>query len=452
MKNELIAAIATAPGQAGIAVIRISGDGALDILKKIFKRSGDYESHKLYYGSIKNNGEVIDYGMAAFMKAPHTYTGEDTVEIFCHGGYAVSRSVLSATLDAGCRMARAGEFTKRAFLNGRLDLSQAEAVSELIAANAKLAAKTALTALSGRIKKKINDMREKLVDFIAKIEVCIDYPEDDVEEQTAGMILPDLKKIIDELDDMLATANRGRIYKEGLLVAIMGRPNVGKSSLLNAIVGENRAIVTQIPGTTRDTLEATVDIKGLEVNLIDTAGIRQGGDEIEKIGIERATDVIDKADIILFVVDNAAGITDDDMKVFDKIGDKPHVTVINKIDIGSPIDVDELQNKLGDTDVIYVSAKENNNIVELEDKIFEYVGVNELGRKETVLSNVRHVEAIRGARQYLMDTVAPLQDNMPIDLVVSDIRDAWHALGEVTGETVDEEIVERIFAKFCVGK
>ncbi|MCK5130402.1 MAG: tRNA uridine-5-carboxymethylaminomethyl(34) synthesis GTPase MnmE, partial [Clostridiales bacterium] len=336
MKNDLIAAIATAPGQAGIAVVRISGDNALDVLQKIFSHSGDYETHKLYYGTIKNEGNIIDYAMVAFMKAPHTYTGDDTIEVFCHGGYAVSRSVLSTVLEKGCRMAKAGEFTKRAFLNGRLDLSQAEAVSELIAANAQRAADVALNALSGRIKKQIDNMREKLLDFLAKIEVCIDYPEDDVEQQTAKMLLPEIQIMINDLETLLQTAHRGRIYKEGLTVAIAGRPNVGKSSLLNAIMGESRAIVTTTPGTTRDTLEAHVDINGLEVMLIDTAGIRKSDETIEKMGIERAENVIARADIVLLVIDNNTGITQEDIKVFQKLADKPYIVVINKMDIGSP--------------------------------------------------------------------------------------------------------------------
>ena len=452
MEHDLIAAIATAPGQAGIAAVRISGDGALSVLKKIFIHSGEYESHKLYYGKVVSAGSAIDYAMAAFMQAPHTYTGDDTVEIFCHGGYAVTQAVLQAALDAGCRMAQAGEFTKRAFLNGRLDLSQAEAVSDLIAANATLAAQTALTALSGRIKDKVNGMRETLLDFLAKIEVCIDYPEDDVEQQTAETITPELRAIISELDHMIATSHRGRIYKEGLLVAIAGRPNVGKSSLLNAIMGESRAIVTTTPGTTRDTLEADVEINGLEVKLIDTAGIREGGDEIERMGIQRAGNAIDSADIILFVVDNAEGVTAEDLTIYEKVKNKPHITVVNKTDSGSFIDEKVIRENFGDSDYIFISALANTNIVELENKVFDFVGIHELGKKETVLSNVRHIEAIKAAKRHLLEAADALGEGLPIDMASIDIKDAWHALGEVTGETVDEQIVERIFSKFCVGK
>lgn len=452
MKHDLIAAIATAPGQAGIAAIRISGDGALNIIKKIFSHKDEYESHKLYYGKIKDNEEILDYAMAAYMKAPHTYTGDDTVEIFCHGGYAVSQSVLSCVLDAGCRMAEAGEFTKRAFLNGRMDLSQAEAVSDLIAANASLAAQTALNALSGRIKNQVNNMREILLDFIAKIEVCIDYPEDDVEEQTAEKIIPEVVNMIYSLEKLLKTAHRGRIYKEGLIVAIAGRPNVGKSSLLNAIMGESRAIVTKTPGTTRDTLEAHIDINGLEVNLIDTAGIWQGGDEIEKLGIERAANTIDKADIILFVIDNSSGITNEDASLYQKIKVKEHIIVINKMDLGDLIDKDILNANFNDSEYIFISALEHANIIELENKIFNFVGANELGRRQTVLSNVRHVEAVKNAKKYLKEALAALKNNMPIDLIAIDIKNSWHSLGEVTGDTVDEDIVERIFSKYCVGK
>ena len=452
MERDLIAAIATAPGQAGIAVVRISGEGALEALKKIFDHGGDYESHKLYYGKVMGGGKIIDYAMASFMQAPHSYTGDDTAEIFCHGGYAVSGAVLQAALNAGCRMAQAGEFTKRAFLNGRLDLSQAEAVSDLISANATLAAQTALTALSGRIRTQVEAMRETLLDFLAKIEVCIDYPEDDVEQQTADKIAPEIKEIIGELDTMLETSHRGRIYKEGLLVAIAGRPNVGKSSLLNAIMGESRAIVTTTPGTTRDTLEADVEINGLEVRLVDTAGIRQSGDEIERLGIERAEGAIDRADIILFVIDNSEGVSDEDLKIFSKVKDKPHMVVINKMDSGKFISEDEIERNFPGSGHIFISALNHTNIVDLEKTIFDFVGVKALGKKETVLSNVRHIEAIKASKSHLEEAYQALTEGIPIDLASTDIRGAWQALGEVTGDTVDEQIVERIFSKFCVGK
>lgn len=452
MEHDLIAAIATAPGQAGIAVVRISGDNALLALKKIFMHDGEYESHKLYYGKVVSAGKVIDYAMAAFMKAPHTYTGDDTAEIFCHGGYAVSQAVLSAALNAGCRMADAGEFTKRAFLNGRMDLSQAEAVSDLIAANAELAAQTALNALSGRIKTQVASMRETLLDFLAKIEVCIDYPEDDVEQQTADTIIPKINKILSELQTLLDTSRRGRIYKEGLFVAIAGRPNVGKSSLLNAVMGESRAIVTTTPGTTRDTLEADVEINGLEVKLVDTAGIRKSQDEIERLGVERAADAIDKADIILFVIDNFEGIKDEDLKIYKTIKNKPHLIVVNKMDTGKSVKEDDVKKAFSGSEYIFISALNHTNIVKLENKIFDFVGVHEIGRNETVLSNVRHIEAIKAAKSYLEEALKAFKSKMPIDMASIDIKAAWHALGEVTGETVDEQIVERIFSKFCVGK
>ncbi len=452
MEHDLIAAIATAPGQAGIAVVRISGENALFAIKKIFVHDGEYESHKLYYGKVTSSGEVIDYAMVAFMCAPHTYTGDDTAEIFCHGGYAVSQAVLQAALDVGCRMAQAGEFTKRAFLNGRMDLSQAEAVSDLIAANATLAAQTALNALSGRIKTQINTMRETLLDFLAKIEVCIDYPEDDVEQQTAEKIIPEIKQVLKSIKTLLDTSRRGRIYKEGLLVAIAGRPNVGKSSLLNAIMGESRAIVTTIPGTTRDTLEADVEINGLEVKLVDTAGIRKSQDEIERLGIERAANTIDKADIILFVIDSQEGIVGDDIEIFEKAKNKPHLIVINKMDAGVPLDEDIVKEKFEKSEYIYISALNHTNIVELENKIFDFVGIHEIGRTETVLSNVRHIEAVKNAQEHLEEALAAIESETPIDMASIDIRNAWHDLGEVTGDTVDEQIVERIFSKFCVGK
>ena len=452
MENDLITAIATAPGQAGIAVVRISGEGALDVLKKIFDHIGGYESHKLYYGKVMNGFGVIDYAMAAFMRAPQSYTGDDTAEIFCHGGYAVSQAVLQAALRAGCRMAQAGEFTKRAFLNGRLDLSQAEAVSDLIAANATLAAQTALTALSGRIRTQVESMREKLLDFLAKIEVCIDYPEDDVEQQTAEIIIPEIKEILGVLDIMLETSHRGRIYKEGLLVAIAGRPNVGKSSLLNAIMGESRAIVTTTPGTTRDTLEADVEINGLEVRLIDTAGLRRSRDEIERLGIERAEVTIDRADIILFVIDNSEGISHEDIKIYSRVKDKPHIIAINKMDSGEFIEEGEIKKNFPGSDYIYISALNHTNIVGLEKSIFDFVGVKALGKKETVLSNVRHIEAMKAAKGHLEEAHQALKEGLPIDMASIDIRGAWHSLGEVTGDTVDEQIIERIFSKFCVGK
>jgi tRNA modification GTPase len=291
-----------------------------------------------------------------------------------------------------------------------------------------------------------------LLDFLAKIEVCIDYPEDDVEQQTADIISPEIKDMISELDEMIKTSKRGRIYKEGLLVAIAGRPNVGKSSLLNAIMGENRAIVTTVPGTTRDTLEADVEINGLEVKLIDTAGIRESDDEIELMGIARAEGTIDSADIILFVIDSLEGVTSEDIKIYDGIKDKPHILVVNKMDAGDAVSQKIIDETFDGSEYIYISALNHTNIVALEDKIFDFVGVNQIGKRETVLSNVRHVEAVKQAKKYLEEAYKALCENVPIDLASIDIKDAWHSLGKVTGDTVDEQIVERIFEKFCVGK
>ncbi len=449
MPSDTIAAVATAAGTGAIAVVRISGDNALAILEKIFAKRPPYKSRHLYYGTIMLNGHVVDDGMAVYMQGPRTYTGEDSVEIYCHGGMMTTRHVLEAALHAGCRMADAGEFTKRAFLNGRLDLSQSEAVCDLITANTKNAADVALSQLSGRLKKRIDAACHTLISFIAKVEVTVDYPEEDIEEETAKEIILGIDEQIHQLDDLLRTADAGQIYREGVRVAIIGRPNVGKSSLLNALLGENRAIVTEVAGTTRDTLEAHIDIGGLAVTVTDTAGLHTSQDAIERMGIERAKAAMERSQLTLFVVDTSAELDDEDHALYDEIQHRPHIVILNKTDLPSP---QALDNAFHNAPKVALSALTGEGLEDLEHTILETVAQQAIAPSEAVLSNVRHIDAVRRARTHLQTAKDTLVHQMPIDMATTDLRSALHALGEVTGVSVDDDVIDNIFKNFCVGK
>ncbi len=447
-----IAAPATAPGQAGVAVIRVSGPAALQVLKSCFSRRGDYEPRKLYYGSVLLSGQPVDKALAVYFRAPKSYTGEEMAELHCHGGQETVRAALEAVMAAGAVPAEPGEFTRRAFLNGRMDLTQAEAVMDLISARAEGARKLALNQLEGRLGRRVTEIQQELLHLLAEIEVTVDYPEDDLEEHTARGVTRRLSAVVAELEELLSTARAGRALREGARCAIVGRPNAGKSSLLNALLGEDRAIVTARPGTTRDTLDAEADIGGIPVTFVDTAGIRHAGDEIEALGVERAKKALALASLVLLVVDGTAGVTSDDRQILKEAGQTPVIVVVSKADLPQAVSAEETAALLPGRGAVAVSALTGKGMAALQEMIFDCCAGGEGFAESAMLSNVRHIEAVRDAAEAVRQALEALADGFPPDTAATDIRRAWHALGQVTGKTVDEDVIDLIFERFCLGK
>ena len=453
-KQDTIVAIATPNGKGAIAIVRLSGKDSLSVANAIFK-GNPLKDRLVTYGYIIDNNTKIDEVNIVYMKAPRTYTGEDTVEIYCHGSMYVAQRVVEACVKHGAKLAMPGEFTKTAFLNGKLDLSQAEAVMDVINASTQSAKDIALNQLSGRLKNSITTLMVLLTRCIAQIEVTVDYPEEDIEDVTIDASLETVGKVLEYVNKAIAQSERGKIFKSGIRCAIVGQPNVGKSSLLNAILGESRAIVTSVAGTTRDTLEAHIDISGVEVILTDTAGIRESGDYVEKIGVDRAYEAANNAHLILFVLDMSKEIDGRDIELYNHIKHKPNVIVLNKEDVT----IDNYEKQLSkldmsdNKDIVTISASESMGINTLEEKIFELFNKDSsISAGEIELSNVRHIDAINKAQKSLLTAQETLLSRMPVDLAVVDIRDALHALGEITGENVDEDVINTIFSEFCVGK
>lgn len=459
MKNynenqDTIVAIATPNGKSAIAAVRLSGKDSLAIVSAVFKGS-PLKNRVMTYGYIYDDETKIDQVNTVYTEAPKTYTGEDTVEIFCHGSMFVAQRIVETCVKHGARLALPGEFTKTAFLNGKLDLSQAEAVIDVINADTKSAKDVALNQLSGRLKNSISHLLKMLTRCIAQIEVTVDYPEEDIEDVTIDHSIEIVNEVLGYTSKALSESERGRIFKSGIRCAIVGQPNVGKSSLLNAILGESRAIVTSVAGTTRDTLEAHVDISGIEVILTDTAGIRESQDFVEKIGVDRAYKAAENAHIVLFVLDMSRSIEKKDIELYNHIKLKPHIIVLNKED-ATINDYDKQLAKLNTdhtNNIITVSASEGRGISQLENKIMEIFNHDSSASpNEIELSNVRHIDAIMRAQKSLNMAKQTLQERMPVDLAVVDLRDALHSLGEITGENVDEDVINTIFSEFCVGK
>ncbi len=456
--EDTIAAISTALGTGGIGIVRISGDKAFDIADRIFKgRTGfkSLKSHTINYGKIVDpeSGEVLDEVLVAKMNKPRTYTREDVVEINCHGGPVVVRRVLELVLRGGARLAEPGEFTKRAFLNGRIDLSQAEAVVDLINAKTDEGTRAAIGQLEGRLSAKIREARNSLIDLIAHIEVTVDYPEHDIEEITGRMVYNQIRAIRQRLADIAKDFDRGRIIREGISVVIVGRPNVGKSSLLNELAGKNRAIVTDIPGTTRDIIEEYINIKGIPVRIIDTAGIRETEDKVEKIGVERAEKAIENADLVIMMVDASCGLTEEDIRIFMRIRKKKHIIMINKIDIAETEAVDHIRDQLDDENIITTSVKNGTGLDRLEDMIEELFVEGSVGSGDgVIITNIRHKDLIDKAIFSIDQAIGSYDGGMPLDCLTIDIRDAAEYLGQITGETVSDDVIEKIFSSFCVGK
>ncbi|MGL5633905.1 MAG: tRNA uridine-5-carboxymethylaminomethyl(34) synthesis GTPase MnmE [Sarcina sp.] len=454
---DTIAAIATALGEGGIAIIRVSGSESQKIVDKIFKAANgkDIFSMKPYtmrYGHIVDlQDNIIDEVIVSFMKGPKSFTAEDTIEINCHGGVISTNAVLQEVIKAGARLAEPGEFTKRAFLNGRIDLSQAEAVMDIITAKTELSMKSAMRQSEGRLSKEINRLRKDTLDVLALIEYAVDFTED--EEEVDPSINVDVKngveKLISEVDGLIKSADEGKLIREGLSIAIVGKPNVGKSSLLNVLLNERRAIVTDIAGTTRDVIEEYINLDGIPVRIIDTAGIRETEDVVEKIGVQKSKEKIDEADLVIFMLDTSRVLDDEDMEIINYIKDKKYIVLLNKVDLERKIDevaIAELSNK------IEISAKENIGIDVLKAKIKDLFFSGNIDTESLIVTNTRHKQALYRAIENLESGLDGINRNEFLDLVSIYVMSALKALGEITGAEVEEDLVNKIFMEFCCGK
>lgn len=445
--NDTIAAISTASGVGAISIIRVSGPDAIKIVNSVFSSDlSKVNSHTINYGHIVNDNEIIDEVLVSVMKAPRTFTKEDIVEINAHGGIATTTKILELVLIKGARLAEAGEFTKRAFLNGRIDLTEAEGIMDLINSKTENARKLALNEVSGKVSKLIHDLRDKIAYLLANIEVNIDYPEyDDIEEVTIPKINGELSIIKDEINKILKESENGRMIKEGVKTAIIGRPNVGKSSILNKLLGENKAIVTEVQGTTRDIVEGSIVLDGIILNLIDTAGIRETDDLVESIGVTKSLELIDQAELILFVLDNSSKLTSEDKEILEKIKDKNHIIIVNKSDLDS---------KLEKIDgAIYISALNDDDIDVIKDEIKKLFKLDKIELDNpTYLTNARSISILKNCLNAIDEVEKGIQNNEPIDMVELDLKEIWNSLGEITGETYDEELLDKLFSSFCVGK
>lgn len=456
--DDTIVAIATAPGEGGIGIIRLSGSNALDIANKMFRplyrdSIGDYAVRTLIYGNIYDEGVVLDEVLLAYMKGPHSYTAEDVVEINCHGGFISVRKILELALKSGARMAEAGEFTKRAFLNGRIDLSQAEAVIDIINAKTDKSYELAQSQLEGSLSKKIKNLREMLTDVLAQVEVAIDYPEEDIEFITYKELIEKTEAIQREVVQMYKTADTGKILREGLQTAILGKPNVGKSSLMNSILGENRAIVTDIPGTTRDIIEEFVNIKGIALKIVDTAGIRDTDDVVEKIGVEKSRKHLKNSDLTLVVLDNSREIDQEDIDILESVDRSKTLVILNKIDLESKLDLDIVKKYVDEINIINISALKNEGLDLLHDRIEDMVFSGEISNSgDVMITNSRHKDAIYKAMKAIEDAISSLNDEMSYDFIEVDLKDAWDALGYINGDTISEDLLDTIFSNFCIGK
>ena len=450
--NDTICAVSTALGVGAISIIRVSGIDAIKIVNKLFcgKNLEKCPTHTIHYGFIMDGKEKIDEVLVSVMRAPKTFTKEDIVEINCHGGIATTNKVLELLLINGCRQAEPGEFTKRAFLNGRINLMEAEAVMDLINGKTEEARRVAINNLSGAGTKMIKSLRDDLVNIISNIEVNIDYPEyHDIYEVTVN----DLKNKIDvfksQLEMIIREYQNTKIIKEGIKTVIIGRPNVGKSSILNSLLNDNKAIVTDIPGTTRDIVEGAISFDGILLNIIDTAGIRETTDIVEKIGVLKSLEKIDEADLVLVILNNNEKLSDDDMMILDKTKNKTSIVVINKNDLESKIDTDILKNR----EVVYTNTVDSLGVQELKDKIREMFKLDEIKKSDyNYITNTRQLAKVKECLGRINDIKKSLNDEIPLDMVEIDLRDIWEILGEITGESYTEELLDELFSKFCVGK
>ncbi|EJN56537.1 tRNA uridine-5-carboxymethylaminomethyl(34) synthesis GTPase MnmE [Loigolactobacillus coryniformis] len=455
---DTIAAISTPPGEGAISIVRLSGEEALPIAEKIFKGRDlqKVASHTINYGHIVDpeNGEVIDEVMVSVLRAPKTYTREEMVEINTHGGIVATNHVLQLLLSHGARLAEPGEFTKRAFLNGRIDLTQAESVMDLIRAKTDRAMQVAVNQLDGNLSRLIKNIRQEILDALAQVEVNIDYPEyDAVETMTTKMLLEKATMVKKQIEQLLATASQGKVLREGLATAIVGRPNVGKSSLLNYLLHEDKAIVTDVAGTTRDVIEEYVNVRDVPLKLIDTAGIRETDDKVEKIGVERSKQAITQADLVLLILNNSEALTDEDRTLLAATQDKKRLVILNKTDLPVKLDEAELQQTVAPENIIAISALTATGVDQLEQRIADlFWGGIDNSQSTTLVSNARQIGLLNQAKQALDDVLAGIKAEMPVDLVQIDMTRCWDLLGEITGDAYQDELLNQLFSQFCLGK
>ena len=457
MKTDTIAAIATAMTSSGIGIIRISGGQAFEVIEKIFKKKNGEKidlsrSHTVQYGYICDQDEVIDEVLVLIMKGPHSYTAEDTVEIDCHGGVLMMKKILETVIQYGARPAEPGEFTKRAFLNGRIDLSQAEAVIDVINAQNEYALKSSVSQLKGKMSEKVKALREKIIYEIAYIESALDDPEHISLDGYGEELAKKLEPMVKELERLIASADNGKVMSEGVKTVILGKPNAGKSSLMNVLVGEERAIVTDIAGTTRDTLEEHIRLRGISLNVVDTAGIRDTEDVVEKIGVTKARTAAEDADLIIYVVDASVPLDENDRDIIEMIRNRKAVVLLNKTDLEQVVSVEELEKQTGHR-VIPVSAKEETGIEELEKEIQSMFYQGDIDfNDEVYVTNIRHKTALTESLSSLKLVQQSLEDGMPEDFYSIDLMNAYEQLGTIIGEAVEDDLVNEIFSKFCMGK
>ena len=456
--DDTIAAIATAPGEGGIGIIRISGEKSLQVAQSIFKsKSGkmikDYNARTLIYGTVVDNEKVIDEVLVAYMKGPNSYTAEDVIEINCHGGFISVKKILELILSKGVRLAEAGEFTKRAFLNGRIDLSQAEAIIDVIKSKTDMDHEVAQSQLEGSLAKKIKDLRMNVTEVLAHLEVSIDFAEEDVEEITYQTLEEKALELRNEIKKLYDTAESGKILRDGLKTVIVGKPNVGKSSLLNSILGENRAIVTDIAGTTRDVIEEFVNIKGIPLKIVDTAGIRETEDVVEKIGVEKSRESFSTADLVIMVLDASRKLSEEDMEILESLKNKKTIVLLNKMDLEPQIELEKIEEFVNSEDIIKISALKHQGIEELQDKIEAMVYHGSVkNSSDLMITNSRHKDALFKAYESINDAISAIEQRMPYDFIEVDFKNIWDYLGYINGDTVREDLLDTIFANFCIGK
>jgi tRNA modification GTPase len=458
MNEDTIAAIATALGEGSIAVVRVSGPDSIEAIAKLFKSKQDLReaaTHTVQYGRIVDplSGHILDEVLVTVMKGPRSFTAEDVVEISTHGGIVAVKSVLELVLREGVRLAEPGEFTKRAFLNGRIDLAQAEAVIDLIRSKSDRAFQVARRQAEGSVSKRIIPLRQQLIELIAHVEVNIDYPEHDVEDVTSELIRAQCGEVLAQVSDLLHKSNEGKILREGIVTAIVGRPNAGKSSLLNALARENKAIVTDIPGTTRDIVEESVSLSGIPLRLLDTAGIRETTDRVEQIGVERSHGALNDADLILLVLNRHEALHEDERKLLQQLKDRSTIVVVNKIDLPAQLVMDEIERDYAQDRIVYLSAKEGEGIEQLEKAVSNlfFSGTVESG-DITYVSNARHIALLHQTRQSLEDAIEATYAGVPIDLIQIDITSSWETLGQILGDAAGDSLLDQIFSQFCLGK
>jgi tRNA modification GTPase len=456
--SDTIAAISTPLGEGGIAVIRVSGKEAIQLVEPLVRtkqKLSEVPSHTVHYGFVVDpaNGEKVDEVLVTVMRAPKTFTREDVVEISCHGGILPVKKVLDLLLKHGIRLAEPGEFTKRAFLNGRIDLSQAEAVMDLIRSKSDRAYAQALKQVDGQLSRKVRELRQLLVELMAHIEVNIDYPEHDVEEVTNRTIREHCERALVQIDELLKTAERGKILREGVVTAIIGRPNAGKSSLLNLLARENRAIVTDIPGTTRDVIEEYVNVAGIPLKLLDTAGLRETDDVVEQIGVERSLQALSQADLILLVLNYNERLNEEERRIIEQVRTRQSLAIINKKDLPRQLEMEEVYAAFPPERVVEMSVLHEDGVERLEKAIADMFFSGSIqGQDLSYVSNARHIAELEQAKACLKEALAAAEQLVPIDMIQIDVRRAWEHLGEIIGENVSESLIDQIFSQFCLGK